>query len=122
MVIFAWLGVLAVQLNPAVAASSFSNGLNTTAVGNTGAGYDSINSAGLTMAKLTGKVLAPAFVGVMGTLLLIYGGYTWMMSRGNEQEVERAKTIITNTLIAMIVVLLAWAIVKLVMPLWEKVT
>lgn len=118
---FIWLYYWTIQISAASADSNFSSGLKATAEGN-GAGYEKFDSAGLTMAKLTGKVLAPAFVGVMGTLLLFYGGYTWMMSRGNEQEVARAKTIITNTLIAMFFVLLAWAVVTLIVPLWGKVT
>ena len=110
-------------LTAVAAESSFFKGLNTTA-GENGAGYQSIprGKASLFISKMLGSGIAPFFAGVMGMLLLAYGGFIWMMSRGREQEIERAKTIVTNTLIAMFVIFLAWAIVKLIMPLWELVT
>lgn len=51
-----------------------------------------------------------AFVGVLFLILMIYGGYIWMMARGNEQETEKAKKIIQNALIGIVVVLAAYAI------------
>jgi len=50
------------------------------------------------------------FLGVIFLVLMIYGGYIWMMSRGNEQEVAKAKSTITNALIGLILVLGAYAI------------
>lgn len=49
------------------------------------------------------------FLGVLFLILMIYGGYIWMMARGNEQEVEKAKNIIKNALIGLVVVLAAYA-------------
>lgn len=59
-----------------------------------------------------GKVISIglAFLGVLFLLLMIYGGYIWMMARGNEQEVEKAKNIIIQALIGLIIVLSAYAI------------
>lgn len=104
------------------AESSFFEGLKTTA--EKGAGYQPIakNRAGEFISVLLGRGIAPVLVGIIGMLLLAYSGFIWMMSRGNEQELERAKTIINNTLIAMIVILSAWAVVQLVIPLWKLVT
>lgn len=102
--------------------SSFFKGLKTTA-GNEGAGYQAMPSGpSVYIAKLLGGAVAPSFIGVMGMLLLCYAGFIWMMSRGREQEVERAKVIITNTLIAMLIIYSAWAIVKLIIPIWELAT
>jgi hypothetical protein len=69
-----------------------------------------------------GNVMTPMFMGVTGLLILIYGGYTLLMARGNEEQVEKAKTILANTAIAMIVAFSAYAILKLIIPLWEFVT
>ena len=55
-----------------------------------------------------------AFVGTLFLILMIYGGYIWMMARGNEQETEKAKSIIQNALIGIVVVLTAYAITYLV--------
>lgn len=104
------------------AESSFFQGLRATA--EQGAGYQSMPKGGANrfISIILGRGIWPVLIGVMGTLLLCYGGFIWMMSRGREQEIERAKIIVTNTLIAMVVIFLAWAIVMLIMPLWKLVT
>ncbi len=61
-----------------------------------------------------------SFLGVFFLLLMIYGGFIWMMSRGNEQEIEKAKNIITNAIIGLIVVLAAYAITAFVGNLLSK--
>lgn len=50
-----------------------------------------------------------SLVGVFFLGLMIYGGYIWMMARGNEQEVEKAKNIIINSVIGIIIVVAAYA-------------
>lgn len=102
----------------------FNQGLDKTA-GADGAGYpiaQQKQNPGAFFAKMLGGVLAPVFTGVMGMLVLSYGGYTWMMARGNEEQVQKAKTIIINTIIALIVLYSVFAIVVLIMPLWAFVT
>jgi len=50
------------------------------------------------------------FLGIIFLLLMIYGGYVWMLSRGNEKETEKAKNIIRNALIGLLVVVGAYSI------------
>lgn len=53
------------------------------------------------------------FIGALGILflvLMVYGGYLWMNARGNEQQVEKAKSLITQAVLGLIVVLSAYAI------------
>ena len=45
---------------------------------------------------------------------MIYGGFIWMNSRGNEQDVEKAKNIIRNSIIGLLIVIAAYAITKFV--------
>lgn len=47
------------------------------------------------------------FVAIIFFILLIYAGYTWMMARGNDEEVTRAKKIIRQVVTALIIILLA---------------
>lgn len=51
-----------------------------------------------------------SFLGVIFLLLMIYSGYTWMMSRGNEGDIEKAKNTIINASIGLIIVLAAYAL------------
>ncbi len=51
-----------------------------------------------------------AFIGVVFLGLMIYGGITWMTAGGNEQTEEKAKKIIEESIIGLIVVLAAYAL------------
>lgn len=51
-----------------------------------------------------------SLLGVIFLVLTIYGGYIWMIARGDDKEAERAKDIITNAVIGLILVLAAYAI------------
>ena len=77
------------------------------------AGYEeTITNGPMSLPERIGQVISAVlvFLGVLFLLLIIYGGYIWMMARGNEQEVEKAKNIIKNALIGLVVVLAAYAI------------
>lgn len=74
------------------------------------------------LVRMLGRVLSPIGLGVTAMLILSYGGYTLMSARGDEQKVEKAKAIIINTIIGLIVLFSAYALVKLVLPLWLHVT
>ena len=54
--------------------------------------------------------LVLSFVGVIFLLLIIYGGISWMFSAGNEQKVEKAKNIIINAVIGLVIVFAAYFI------------
>jgi len=47
------------------------------------------------------------FIGIIFLLLLIYAGYLWMTARGNDEEVSKAKKITRETVIGLIIILLA---------------
>lgn len=61
---------------------------------------------------IIGSILS--FIGVIFMILVIYGGFLWMTARGNEQQVEKAKTLIIQSVIGLIIVLSAYAITSLV--------
>lgn len=47
-------------------------------------------------------------------VFIMYGGYLWLTAAGNEQKVEKAKQVILQAVIGLVIVLLAWAIVYFV--------
>jgi hypothetical protein len=53
---------------------------------------------------------ALGFVGVVFLILMIAGGLMWMTAAGNEERVSKAKSLITNAVIGMIIVFSAYAI------------
>ncbi|MCD4693872.1 pilin [bacterium] len=87
------------------------SGLNETAfeTGHTDLAVNGINEL---IAAVIQAVLS--LVGVIFLLLMIYGGYLWMTARGNEQQVEKAKKIIIESIIGVAVVLIAYAITAMV--------
>ena len=62
--------------------------------------------------KIIGAVLS--FVGVIFMVLIVYGGLTWMTASGNEKQVEKAKNLIVQAVIGLVVVLAAYAITKFI--------
>jgi len=54
------------------------------------------------------------FVGIMLVLLIIYAGYLWLSSRGNEDQVVQAKKILVSAVIGVIIIITARIIVEFV--------
>ena len=59
---------------------------------------------------------------LIAVVLIIYGGFVWLTAAGNEENVEKAKKIISAAVIGLIVILLAWAIVIFVARTTANVT
>lgn len=59
---------------------------------------------------------------LIAVVLVIYGGFVWLTAAGNEENVEKAKKIISAAVIGLIVILLAWAIVIFVAKTTANVT
>lgn len=108
-----------ISLADAASESKFIEGLQATA--ETGAGYALAPKPMEAIAKVVGSALAAWFAAITFLGLMIYAGFTWMLARGNAQEVERAKNIIIYAVIGLAVVLGAYVLTKLAVILWEKV-
>ncbi|MBU0722587.1 hypothetical protein KKA93_04000 [Patescibacteria group bacterium] len=102
-----------------VLATSFWEGLKTTGGK---IGYSS-DETSLSLPGKIGKILSIStiFLAVVFLGLMIYAGFLWMLARGNEQEVEKAKNIIIYAVIGLVVVLAAYAITRVMAILWEEV-
>ena len=77
--------------------------------GEKGAGYNIGEAKAEDMISLI-ITTALEFVGVIFLVLAIYGGYIWMIARGNEQEIEKAKNTLIAAIIGMVIVVAAYAI------------
>lgn len=55
------------------------------------------------------------FLGILATLLLLYGGYLWMTSRGNSDRIERAKMLIASALIGLVIIVSAYALARFIL-------
>lgn len=94
-------------------ASAFSDGVKSAAekTGHTDAAISAVS-----VPVLIGWVLriVLSFVGVVFLLLLIYAGFIWLMARGNQSEVDKAKNIIQQSIIGLVIVTSAYLIVSYV--------
>lgn len=59
---------------------------------------------------------------LIAVVMIIYAGFVWLTAAGNEDNVDKAKKIISAAVIGLIVVLLAWAIVIFVTRSTANVT
>lgn len=64
-------------------------------------------------AKIIQVVLG--FLGIVAVGLIIYAGFLWMTSNGSEERVERAKAIIKNAAIGLIIILSSFAIATFIL-------
>ncbi len=83
-----------------------SSGFLSTAAGK--AGFDVAATPESIIAKVINAVLS--LLGVVFLVLMVYGGFMWMTARGNDQQIEKAKGIITAAIIGVVVVVSAYAI------------
>lgn len=77
-----------------------------------GAGVSTQSEPEPYIAKIIG--IALSLVGVIFLMLMVYGGYVWMMAKGDETEAKKAQGIITMAIIGIIVVIAAYAATKFV--------
>lgn len=63
-----------------------------------------------------GKIIGAglSLIGVLFLVLMIYAGFRWMIARGDETEVEKAKRLIEAAITGLIIVVAAYAITKFV--------
>ncbi|MBU1684075.1 MAG: hypothetical protein V1768_00580 [Patescibacteria group bacterium] len=97
---------------PVVQAETLQNAFGNEALNETakGAGYNTGVTSSVSSIISDVIKIALSLLGVVFLLLMLYGGYLWMTARGNEQEVEKAKNIITSAVIGMLIVIGSYAI------------
>lgn len=84
------------------------------------AGYD-ISTPVTGLATLGGKIVA-AFLSLIGIIFIsytLYGGYLWMTAGGNEERVTKARAIIRNGIIGMIIVFSVYGIYLVVAAIFN---
>jgi len=54
------------------------------------------------------------FLGIIALGLIIYGGWLWMTSNGDEQKIDKAKTVLKNAAIGLAIILASFGIVTFI--------
>lgn len=64
---------------------------------------------------ITGIInIALGFLGILATVIILYGGFIWMTSSGASEKIDRAKKIIISGVIGLLIVLSSYAIARFV--------
>ncbi|MCR4280293.1 MAG: Ig-like domain-containing protein [Candidatus Komeilibacteria bacterium] len=58
--------------------------------------------------------IAFGFLGLVAVILILYGGFMWMTAGGNQDRIDKAKRILRNTAIGLVIILAAFGIVEFV--------
>ncbi len=115
--ITAFLSLLAFILLPSVifAANPLNNNPLLNGVAD-GAGFNTDVDPDTIFTETLGTVVFTivSFLGILFIILIIYGGYVWMMARGNDNEVDKAKKIIKDAIIGLVVLTASYSIWLLV--------
>lgn len=79
-------------------------------------GFGLENERQRTLPELLGLILKGALTVLGGIFLIImvYGGYQWLLSRGSAEMVERGRKAVTNAIIGFIIVAAAYVITNFV--------
>jgi cytochrome bd-type quinol oxidase subunit 2 len=83
-------------------------------------GSSAQTNLGVTVARILNTVFG--LLGIVFVVLIIYGGFLWMTSAGNESQVEKARKIMTQAVIGLAIVLMSYAIAKFVTEALYKAT
>jgi len=64
--------------------------------------------------SIIGRIIGAglSLIGILFFILVIYGGYLWMTARGNEEQVGKSISIITQAAIGLIIVAAAYLITR----------
>lgn len=70
------------------------------------------NAGALTPEQIISTAISAllSLLGILFVVLVIYGGVRWMIAGGDEQKVTKAKGIVVDSLIGLVIVLAAYAI------------
>lgn len=66
---------------------------------------------------IIGRIIqvALSLLGVIAVVLVMYAGFLWMTSGGDEEKIGQAKKILTNAVIGLVIILMSWAITTFIL-------
>lgn len=108
------VAVLAQTLNPFSTAQNLAENVGSSA------GIASKTPLPLIIGRIVNVVLG--FLGVVFLVLLLYAGFLWMTAQGDEKTVEKAKGIIKQAIVGLIVIVAGFAISNFVLGSLVNVT
>lgn len=66
-------------------------------------------------------VLALQFLGIIVLCLILFAGFQWMTSGGNEEKIGKAKKLLISAIIGLAIILSSWLIARYALVMLERV-
>lgn len=110
-VFFIIIGLLALFLTSNI---SFAQDFGVEAVGT---GIDNSLASGEDMRIVAGRFIqfALGFLGILAVLLIMYGGFIWMTSGGDEEKIKKAKGVLQSSVIGLVIILSSWGLTTFIL-------
>jgi hypothetical protein len=73
--------------------------------------------------NLIGKRIIPGLLGVIGAVAvvaIVWGGFSYIISRGNEEEIKTAKSTITYAIIGLFFAIISWILINTIIQTLTK--
>ena len=63
-------------------------------------------------AEIVGSIIGIVLsvLGVIAVILILYSGFIWMTAAGNTEKIDKAKKILGNAIVGLIIILMAYSI------------
>lgn len=77
---------------------------------------ETVGLSDASLSTIIGRIIniVLSVLGIVLVILIIYGGITWMNAGGNQEQVKKAKTILMNAGIGLLITVSAWAIASFI--------
>ena len=60
------------------------------------------------------------FLGIVAVIIILYGGYIYMTSEGEQDKIAKAKGILINAVIGLIIILAAWSLTYYLITVFRR--
>ncbi len=108
----AWVSVLPMLLLPATAFAQLSSATTELSAIGTTIGADATN----TLPEIIGNVIRVllSVLGIIFVVLVVYAGFLYLTAAGEDTKVKKAKTLLTQSVIGLVIIVAAYAIAAFV--------
>ncbi|MFH1047914.1 MAG: hypothetical protein V1738_06450 [Patescibacteria group bacterium] len=117
LIVIPFLALLLFPVLMPISASAESTDTYTNSLKEVGeAAYGEVDSDPDQLPQMIGRIInvALGLLGMVLLVLIIYGGFLWMTAQGNSDQVDKAKQIMTNAVIGLVIIMASYAIANFV--------
>ncbi|MBI4592227.1 hypothetical protein HY733_02155 [Candidatus Uhrbacteria bacterium] len=109
----AWMSTLPVLLLPAAALAQLSEAQTDLTTVGTAIGTDATTN---TLPELIGNIIAVllSVLGIIFVVLVVYAGFLYLTAAGDDTKVKKAKTLLSQSIIGLVIIIAAYAIASFV--------